>query len=201
MIELERCKLIKDAITEEYKFDIDLLLEDDSIVFGGIVRDSLIGERLGESKDIDIIVSSESIMALEKKLTELKFVKRDEQFSNYNYLEGINFRTYYKLGDNKRIDLAIPDTEYLFRNALGPERQGVTNDLLRNIETVFNSDLSSSCIGYNKHLGMIINGPNALKMLDRKIFKINRTAAFYNKDQTKSRARKLIERDWIEISF
>lgn len=197
MILQDKSEKVQQEIFKEYEIEIDNLLTDDAIIFGGIIRDILTNEDISRSKDIDIIVAESSLNTIEAYLKGIGYArnkKEEEAITSQYKKDTFEFHVWTGLQSKKRIDLMIPGEQFIRDHGVG-----FITDLMSNMRYLLNVDLSSSLIGYNKHLGIIYNDKNTFKMLDKKIFKINTKSMLYNEDATEERADKLEHKEWMRV--
>lgn len=179
---------VKYGLTNYLEFDIDLLARENAYVYGGSIRDIIVGDKIN---DIDILVPSKQI---DKLINILR--NHDYIFSRFVSLDISNL--YFKIGcisepftlmkNGKIVQLIRPSIKTVTSRS---KVHYSTTELLNEI------DISCCSLAYNTNIGLIASD-EILKDCKNKIFQVYETHKMFNIHTIDARKTKLIEKGWIE---
>lgn len=191
----------KDALAEKtwlrishylgFDVDIELLSEDDAIVFGGAVRDSLADQPI---HDVNMLVLPTSGLWDEEKLRRHGFQRiipsNQEVLSYMGLSRGVQEPlTFFK--NDSIIQLVRP--VFTDASSRGQTFHGKGN-LLKWLE---NSDISACGIAYDGKIHEVV--PFAIDDCLNKTFSVNISTPLYQPDRAAVRIAKLVSRGWKQI--
>ena len=182
---------VKNNLSQYLEFDVDKIYDvsDYAFIFGGAIRDSIVGESIN---DIDIVGVSNSIRAVEKLLKQEGYIYEEQYYevngvlSLYTDVKIIHAPITYVKG-NKKIQLIRPVIKYL------------QDDQVKSFFKILtNVDLSCCGVYYNgKYIKESYN--SAIIHCIFKKFNVDYDSLMYDDGREKIRSAKLVSRGWEKM--
>jgi len=178
----------------KYLLSIDcfsLMQSTDSLIFGGAVRDSIVGL---EIHDLDIVVLPQAFQTISKRLSDAGFKKIEKYsldiISLYNGISQIHEPINW-VKDSACVQLIRPRQTAL-ELSKGKNAKNILYDFVSNV------DISCCAVSFFPNETLLEHLPGAIEQCLYKTFHIIKSATLYNESRIIIRSQKLTRRGWTE---